>query len=72
MIDLKTQFLLGVPRSKLQKGLVSGGYFSAFAGNFDKAAEAHLQTLADSGVLVRMYLPFGNEGRAAPYCRRRF
>lgn len=65
------QFLLGVPRQKLQKALVSGGYFRSFAGNFDRASEEHLTELSESGALVRMYLPFGQDAVAGPYCKRR-
>jgi proline dehydrogenase len=41
------QFLLGVPRYKLQKDLVL------------------------SGNIVRLYLPFGSDESAGPYCKRR-
>jgi hypothetical protein len=65
------QFLLGVPRLRLQRALVGGGYFRAFASDFDKSTEQHLMTLSESGALVRMYLPYGQDSVAGPYCRRR-
>jgi len=67
----ETQFLLGVPRAKLQRALVSGAFFNSFPGVFDRATEIYLNALRESGVLVRMYLPFGEESIAAPYCARR-
>lgn len=67
----ETQFLLGVPRADLQKALVSGNYFRSLAGQNQAECEEHLKKLAASGVLVRMYLPFGAEAVAAPYCKRR-
>ncbi|PWT98208.1 MAG: hypothetical protein C5B53_07060 [Candidatus Melainabacteria bacterium] len=69
--QFECQFLLGVPRLKLEKALVSGAYFRSFPGVFDKDQECHLETLAQSGVLVRLYLPFGLDRVAAPYCKRR-
>jgi proline dehydrogenase len=69
--QFELQFLLGVPRMQLQRALVHGGYFRAFATNFDKRTEDYLLTLVQSGVLVRMYLPYGKDSVAGPYCRRR-
>jgi proline dehydrogenase len=65
------QFLLGVPRSKVQKGLISGSYFQDLAQKMPAAAKAHLETLANEGGLVRMYLPYGTAQVAGAYCRRR-
>lgn len=66
------QFLLGVPREKLEKGLVSGSYFAQSAArNADANESRHWQHLAEQGALVRMYLPFGTAKVAGAYCRRR-
>jgi proline dehydrogenase len=65
------QFLLGVPRAKLQKAIINGGYFRSFPGSFGKAEEAHLNALSESGAVVRMYLPYGSDKVAGPYCKRR-
>jgi proline dehydrogenase len=65
------QFLLGVPRAKLEKALVTGGYFRSFPGVFDRACEDHLTALSESGAIVRLYLPFGQDAVAGPYCKRR-
>jgi proline dehydrogenase len=69
--QFECQFLLGVPRAKLEKALVSGAYFRSFPGVFDKASESHLEALSQSGIVVRMYMPFGQDKVAAPYCKRR-
>jgi proline dehydrogenase len=72
----ETQFLLGVPRLELQQSLVSGKYFADLANSGDptyssaKAVE-YLSDMARTGVPVRMYLPFGKDAVAAPYCKRR-
>lgn len=65
------QFLLGVPRNKLQQGLCDGTYFSSFPGSISEDEANHLASLARSGALVRMYLPYGADKISAPYCRRR-
>jgi proline dehydrogenase len=65
----ETQFLLGVPRKKLQNGLVSGSYFEHFRQA--DSARSYFEELAATGVLVRLYLPFGKESVAGPYCKRR-
>lgn len=64
------QFLLGVPRKKLQRELISGKYFQSLA-TADDASARHVEGLARDGALVRMYLPFGKDKVAGPYCRRR-
>ena len=68
----ESQFLLGVPRGKVQQQLVSGAYFAGWekqvSGYDQKEA---VQELARSGVLVRLYLPFGKDKTAAAYCKRR-
>jgi proline dehydrogenase len=69
--QFECQFLLGVPRMKLERALLSGAYFRSFPGVFDKDKEAHLEALSQSGILVRLYLPFGQDKVAAPYCKRR-
>lgn len=69
--QFETQFLLGVPRKKLQQSLVSGKYFSDWQGQLNAADAQHVQQLAESGVLVRLYLPFGSDEVSGPYCRRR-
>lgn len=66
--QFELQFLHGVPREELQKGLVSGSYFTQ--ANFAADGE-HLRTLARTGVAVRKYLPFGPGHVAGAYCRRR-
>lgn len=64
------QFLLGVPRKKLQRELISGTYFEGLA-TADDASASHVEGLSKDGSLVRMYLPFGRDRVAGPYCRRR-
>ena len=66
----ETQFLLGVPRLKLQKSLVSGDYFRELQASGVNVPE-HAEALRRSGVLVRMYLPYGQDAVAGPYCKRR-
>jgi proline dehydrogenase len=68
--QFETQFLLGVPRMKLQKSLVSGDYFRDLQASGAKVPE-YAETLRRSGVLVRMYLPYGQDAVAGPYCKRR-
>lgn len=65
----ETQYLHGVPRKRFQKTLVSGEIFQ----NLEAKAkgDAIFQKLAAEGILVRMYLPFGEGKVAGAYCRRR-
>ncbi len=65
------QFLLGVPRAKLQDGLVNGSYFSELSQKLSGDDEKHALMLAQTGAIVRMYLPYGRDQVAGPYCRRR-
>lgn len=65
------QMLLGVPRKDVQQGLVSGRYFNDMAQNATSKAADYLSDLARTGVPVRMYLPFGKDKVAGPYCKRR-
>ncbi len=68
----ETQFLYGVPRLKLQKMLVSGEYFVQWqAPNNNLIDQSYLETFIQSGCLVRLYLPFGADDSAGPYCKRR-
>lgn len=67
----ETQFLLGVPRKDIQEPLASGQYFMAFADKVSGKSLEYLSDIARSGVPVRMYLPYGKDAVAAPYCRRR-
>jgi proline dehydrogenase len=70
--QFETQFLLGVPRLKLQKQLTSGEYFKQWHdASFTDAQRAHLESLSQSGTVVRLYLPFGSGAVASPYCKRR-
>jgi proline dehydrogenase len=69
--NFETQFLFGVPRSKLQKSLVNGQYFQSWQNNKTKEDASYISSLIESGVLVRMYLPFVSNAVAAPYCKRR-
>jgi len=66
----ETQYLHGVPRKRFQKSLISGEYFSKYE-TYDQSYEKQMQELANRGVLVRMYLPFGEGKVAGAYCRRR-
>jgi len=65
------QFLLGVPRAKLQDSLISGSYFSELSQSLSGEDERHALMLAQTGSIVRMYLPYGKDKVAGPYCRRR-
>ncbi len=73
----ETQYLHGVPRKRFQKSLISGEIFEAIATTNKSAmksaekAETVFKKLAAEGVLVRMYLPFGEGKVAGAYCRRR-
>lgn len=70
--QFETQFLLGVPRLRLQQMLVNGEYFKQWhISNSAMANRSHLEMLAQSGTLVRLYLPFGAGEIASPYCKRR-
>lgn len=67
----ETQFLLGVPRQKLEESLVSGKYFIDLATDASTRDAEYLSDLARTGIPVRMYLPFGADNVAGPYCKRR-
>lgn len=69
--EFETQFLLGVPRQKLQEDLVSGAYYANLLSQCQKSEKQSLEALAELGSVVRMYLPFGVANLAAAYCRRR-
>ncbi len=60
--QFETQYLKGVPRLNWQKGLGSGQYFQ------DKVDAKYL---AESGTIVRLYLPYGVPQVASAYCKRR-
>ena len=65
------QHLLGVPRKDIQVAFGSGQYFVSMAEKESGARREHLADLARTGVLLRMYLPFGTDNVAGPYCKRR-
>ena len=65
------QFLQGVPRSKLQESLVNGTYFEDLKERVPQSALNYLDRLKQTGVPVRMYLPFGTADVSGAYCRRR-
>jgi len=72
----ENQMLLGVPRLEVQQALASGKYFADLAnsgqlGTTSTAAIEYLSDMARTGVPVRMYLPYGKDAVAAPYCKRR-
>ncbi len=67
----ETQFLMGVPRRGVQKALTCGSYFAGWEKRLPAADREHKEALAASGVLVRLYLPFGSAEVAGPYCKRR-
>jgi proline dehydrogenase len=69
--EFETQFLLGVPRKKLQEDLVSGAYYANLLGQCQAREKQSLESLAERGTVVRMYLPFGVAHLSAAYCRRR-
>lgn len=69
--SFETQYLLGVPRKEMQQGLVSGKYFVDMAEDASGNARNYLADLARTGTLVRMYLPYGTDAVAGPYCKRR-
>lgn len=65
------QHLLGVPRKEIQESLASGKFFVDMAENASGNRRDQLADLARSGVLMRMYLPYGTDNVAGPYCKRR-
>lgn len=65
------QFLQGVPRSILQESLVNGTYFDDLKDRVPQSALGYLDRLKETGVPVRMYLPFGTANVSGAYCRRR-
>lgn len=65
------QHLLGVPRREIQQAYASGKHFVTMSETQTGARREHLADLARSGVLIRMYLPFGTDNVAGPYCKRR-
>jgi proline dehydrogenase len=67
----ETQWLLGVPRQEEQQALASGSYFKEMAQQAPSTSLDYLSELAHTGVVVRMYLPFGKDAVAGPYCKRR-
>jgi proline dehydrogenase len=69
--QFETQYLLGVPRNDLQQALVSGKYFIQMAENASGQSRNYLASLAYKGTVVRMYLPYGKDNVAGPYCKRR-
>lgn len=73
--QFESQFLLGVPRRELESSLISGEYFSkmlsTYRQEFTEAEQQHLEKLAESGELVRLYLPYGENRLSAAYCKRR-
>lgn len=69
--QFEIQFLLGVPRKKLQQDLVSGSYFKGWTQAMSPANYDHIKQISQDGVTVRMYLPFGKDKVAGAYCRRR-
>jgi hypothetical protein len=69
--NFEHQYLLGVPRARVQNGLVSGSYFTELARTMPGADGEHMERLTRRGALVRMYLPFGTAQVSGAYCRRR-
>jgi len=67
----ETQFLMGVPRRKIQESLISGSYFASWDKQLSQSELEHVRALAAAGILVRLYLPFGEGRTAAAYCKRR-
>ncbi len=65
------QFLLGVPRSKVQQGITTGSYFSDLVAQTPDFYKDYLDSMSKSGALVRMYLPYGTNKVSGAYCRRR-
>lgn len=69
--QFEIQFLLGVPRKKLQQELVTGSYFKGWTQEMSCSQYDHIKQLTQDGVTIRMYLPFGKDKVAGAYCRRR-
>lgn len=69
--QFETQFLLGVPRKDLEDALVTGAYARSLSDKVPASSKAHLEELAEAGTIARMYLPYGTEEVAGPYCKRR-
>jgi proline dehydrogenase len=69
--QFEVQHLLGVPRKEIQQEFASGKYFVAMAEQASGNKREQLAELARLGVLMRMYLPFGKDHVAGPYCKRR-
>lgn len=65
------QHLLGVPRKEIQEAMASGKFFAQLAEGKTGYKLDQLCELARSGALMRMYLPYGSENVAGPYCKRR-
>jgi len=73
--QFESQFLLGVPRKELESNLISGQHFRKLLEEnrtaLQDADKEHLEKLASSGELVRLYLPYGENKLSAAYCKRR-
>lgn len=69
--QFEVQHLLGVPRKDIQVAFNNGEFFSTLAESETGPRREHLIELAKTGVLMRMYLPFGTDNVAGPYCKRR-
>lgn len=69
--QFEVQHLLGVPRKEIQQDFASGRYFVTMAEQASGNKREQLAELARAGVLMRMYLPFGKDHVAGPYCKRR-
>ena len=69
--QFEVQHLLGVPRKEIQQEFASGKYFVEMAESASGNKREQLAELARTGVLMRMYLPFGKDNVAGPYCKRR-
>ncbi len=69
--QFEIQHLLGVPRKEIQQAFASGKYFIDMAQTAKSEHQEQLANLARSGVLMRMYLPYGTDNVAGPYCKRR-
>jgi proline dehydrogenase len=69
--QFEIQHLLGVPRKEIQEAFASGQFFIGMSESATGNRRDQLAELARSGVLMRMYLPFGQDNVAGPYCKRR-
>ncbi len=69
--QFEVQHLLGVPRKEIQEAFASGKFFATMAETARSEHQQQLVELARSGVLMRMYLPYGTDKVAGPYCKRR-